>query len=76
MGAFKQLNSQDIIISPLELHKGYEARTQPRTASNGGYGFIDYAFGVYGEGAKEVGNFENNIGIERYIAKKSQRNFK
>jgi len=69
MSAFKQLKSQDIIVSPLELNKGYEARTVPRTASNGGYDFIDYSFGIYGENPKDVPNFPNNLGIERYIGR-------
>lgn len=69
MGAFKQLNSNDIIVSPLELNKGFEARTVPLTASGGGYDFIDYSFGVYGEAAKQSSNFPNDLGIERYLAK-------
>ena len=67
MGAFKQLNAQDIIVSPLELNKGFVAKTIPLTASNGGYGFIDYGLGIYGEGAKQVGNYPTELGIERYI---------
>ena len=67
MGAFKQLNAQDIIISPLELNKGFEARTIPLTESNGGYGGIGYGLGIYGEGAKKVGNYPTELSIERYI---------
>ena len=67
MGAFKQLKSQDIIVSPLELNKGYEARTQPLTQSNQGYGFILYGGGVYGQDSKSDGVWANDIGIDRYI---------
>ena len=67
MGAFKQLKSQDIIVSPLELNKGYEARTQPLTQSNQGYGFILYGGGVYGQDSKIDGVWANDIGIDRYI---------
>jgi len=69
MSAFKQLNSQDVIVSPLELNKGYEARTTPLTASNGGYSFIDYSFGRYGEVAKQSANWANDLGIDRYVAR-------
>ena len=72
MSAFKQLNSSDIIISPLEVNKGYEARTVPLTASGGGYDFIDYSFGVYGEFAKQSSNWANDLGIDRYLAKNTK----
>jgi len=69
MSAFKQLNSQDIIVSPLEINKGYEARTVLLTASGGGYGFIDYGLGIYGESPGQVSHFGDGLDIERYLGK-------
>lgn len=66
MGAFKQLNSQDIIVSPLELNKAFEARSVPPTGSPG-YDFVNYGFTLYGGDPPKAYNFSNIEGIDVYI---------
>ena len=70
MGVFKQLTSQDIIISPLEVSKPYTASIVPIFSSSGGYSYISYATGRYSESLDRIDayGFENNI--ERYVGQK------
>ena len=62
MGVFKQLTSQDIIISPLEVSKPYTASIVPIFSSSGGYSYISYATGRYSESLERIDayGFENN----------------
>lgn len=70
MSAYRQFNAQDIIVSPLEVRRGYNAiSTDPLKPSNNGYDFILYDSGEYGDFPKKVGNFANDIGIDRYIGR-------
>ena len=70
MSAYKQFNSQDILVSPLEVQRGYNAiSTDPLKFTNQGYDFIIYGVDDYGDFPKKVGNFANDIGIDRYIGR-------
>lgn len=67
MAAFKQLNSQDIIVSPLEVNKGYRATIQPIFSSSGGYSYITYGVGEYSESLDRIDAFGFEHRIERYL---------
>lgn len=67
MAAFKQLNSQDIIVSPLEVNKGYRATIQPIFSSSGGYSYISYGVGRYSESLDRIDAYGFEHRIERYV---------
>lgn len=74
MGAFKQLNSEDIIVSPLEVSKAYRSTIAPVFSSSGGYSYISYGVGRYSESLDRVDayGFENQI--ERFLGKNVEYN--
>ena len=47
MSAYKQFNSEDVIVSPLEVNKGYRSTIVPILSSSGGYGLISYGVNEY-----------------------------
>ena len=69
MGAFKQFKSQDIIVSPLEISKGYRSTIQPVVSRSGGYGFISYGTGSYGGTATIVDKFGLGNYMDRLFGK-------
>ena len=69
MSAFKQLTSNDIIVSPLEVSKHFVTETIPLTQSGGGYDFVRYSFIRYGENPPNTGHYPNNLGIDSYVGR-------
>lgn len=69
MGAFKQFNSQDVIVSPLEISKGYRSVIQPVISRSGGYGFISYGTGSYSGTATVIDAFGFGNFLDRLYGK-------
>ena len=69
MGAFKQFNSQDVIVSPLEISKGYRSVIQPVISRSGGYGFISYGTGSYSGTATVIDAFGLGNYLDRLYGK-------
>ena len=74
MGAFKQLNSQDIIVSPLEVNRGYTSSIVPIFSSSGGYSYISYGVGRYSESLDRVDAYGFQLSIERLHGKNDPYN--
>ena len=69
MSAYKQFNSSDIIISPLEVNKGYKFNIIPIFSSSGGYSFISFGTGSYSESLERIDAYGFGGQIERYVGK-------
>jgi len=70
MSAYKQFNSSDIIVSPLEVNKGYRSTVVPIVSSSGGYSFISYGVGKYSESLERNDAFGYTNKVERYLGQK------
>ena len=70
MSAYKQFNSSDIIVSPLEVNKGYRSTIEPLISSSGGYSFISYGVGEYSESLERIDAYGFTNKIERYLGQK------
>ena len=69
MSAYKQFNSSDIIVSPLEVNKGYKFNIVPVLSSSGGFSFISFGTGSYSESLGRIDAYNYNDQVERYIGK-------
>ena len=76
MSAYKQFNSSDIIVSPLEVNKGYKFNIVPILSSSGGYSFISFGEGSYSESLERIDAYGYNDQVERYIGKNIDYNSK
>lgn len=74
MSAYKQFNSSDIIVSPLEVNKGYRSTIVPLISSSGGYAFITYGVGKYSESLSRLNNSGYTNEVERYLGQKIDYN--
>ena len=74
MSAYKQFNSSDIIVSPLEVNKGYRSTIVPIISSSGGYGFISYGTGKYSESLDRLDSSGYTNQVERYLGQKIDYN--
>ena len=70
MSAYKQFNSSDIIVSPLEVNKGYRSTIVPILSSSGGYGLISYGENAYSSSFDRIDALGYNNQIERYLGQK------
>lgn len=70
MSAYKQFNSSDIIISPLEVSKGYRSTIVPLISSSGGYSFITYGVGEYSQSLSILQSSGYTNQVERYLGQK------
>ena len=74
MSAYKQFNSSDIIVSPLEVNKGYRSTIVPLISSSGGYGFISYGVGEYSQSLDRLDSSGYTNQVERYLGQKINYN--
>ena len=70
MSAYKQFNSSDIIVSPLEVNKGYKFNIVPIISSSGGYGLITYGVNDYSSSFDRIDAEGYSNQIERYLGQK------
>ena len=70
MSAYKQFNSSDIIVSPLEVNKGYRSTIVPIVSSSGGYGLITYGVNDYSSSFDRIDAEGYSNQIERYLGQK------
>ena len=70
MSAYKQFNSEDVIVSPLEVNKGYRSTIVPILSSSGGYGLISYGVNEYSSSFDRIDAEGYANQIERYLGQK------